>query len=85
MDKLVAHGATGPAATEHGLVPIQPLLADFAISGLDPQQHRLPIATGFSDTHKEEYSGRVSSNTRSTLHFSSFHFQAKGSERFTLP
>ena len=59
MDKLVAHRATGPAATEHCFVPIQPLLADFAISRLDREEHRFPITTGFSNTHREEYSGRA--------------------------
>jgi hypothetical protein len=51
MDKLVAHRATGPAATEHCFVAIQPLLADFAISRLDREEHRFPITTGFSNTH----------------------------------
>jgi len=51
MDELVADGATGPAAAEHGLIAIQSLLADLAISRLNREHHRLPITTGFSDTH----------------------------------
>jgi hypothetical protein len=53
MDELVAHRATGPAATEHRFVPIQSLLTDFAETWLDPQQHWLPIPAGFSNAHKE--------------------------------
>src|SRR5262245_66508837 len=64
MNKLVADGATGPAASEHGFIPIQPLLTDFAETGLNPQQHWLPIPAGFSDTHDEEYSQAFSSKTR---------------------
>ena len=51
MDKFIAHGTAGPAATKHGFVPIEALLADFAISRLDRKQHRLPVTTGFSDAH----------------------------------
>src|SRR6476620_6952308 len=51
MDEFVAHGATGPAASKHRLIPIQALLADCAISRLDRKQHRLPITTSFPDTH----------------------------------
>jgi hypothetical protein len=51
MDKFIAEGATGPAAGEEGLVPIEPFLAHLAVPGFDPQQHRLPISTAFSDAH----------------------------------
>src|SRR5262245_65636740 len=64
MNKLVADCATGPAASEHGFIPIQPLLTDFAETGLNHQQHWLPIPAGFSDTHAEEYSQAFSAETR---------------------
>ncbi|ALA57015.1 hypothetical protein NITMOv2_0579 [Nitrospira moscoviensis] len=51
MDEFVAHGAAGPAAAEHRLVPIQSLLADLAMARLDGEQHRLPVAAGLSDAH----------------------------------
>src|SRR6478735_7954566 len=51
MDEFVAHGATGPAASKHRLIPIQALLADCAVSRLDRKQHRLPITTSFPNTH----------------------------------
>lgn len=51
MHELVAHGATGPAPAEHGFIPIQPLLADFTIAGLDGEQHRLPVSARFPDAH----------------------------------
>ena len=51
VDKFIANTATRPAAAEQRLVPIQTLLADFTMAGFDPQQHRLPITAGFSDTH----------------------------------
>jgi hypothetical protein len=51
MHELVTDRATGPAASEQGLVPIQALLADFAVPRFDRKQHRLPLATGFSDAH----------------------------------
>ena len=53
VDEFVADGATGPAATKHRFVPIQTLLADFAVPGLNPQQHWLPVPPGFSDAHGE--------------------------------
>jgi len=51
MHEFVAHGATGPAATKHRLIPIQALLADFAVSRLDRKQHWLPITASFPDAH----------------------------------
>ena len=51
MNKLVTDGASGPAASEHGLIAVQPLLTDFAMSRFNREQHRLPITTGSSDAH----------------------------------
>jgi len=51
MDKFVADRAAGPSAAEKSLIAIQALVADLTVPGLNPQQHRLPIATGFSDAH----------------------------------
>lgn len=51
VDEFVAHRTTGPAATEHRLIAVQSLFANLAITRLDRKQHRLPIATGFPDTH----------------------------------
>jgi hypothetical protein len=51
MDEFVADSAPGPAAAEHGFIAIQPLLADFALSRLNREQHRLPLTAGFSDAH----------------------------------
>ena len=56
MDELVAQGAPRPAAAEKGLVAVEPFLADLAVPGLNPQQHRLPVPTASSDTHASEYS-----------------------------
>jgi hypothetical protein len=56
MDKLVAQGAARPAAAEKRLVAVEPFLADLAVSGLNPQQHRLPLPTASSNTHAAEYS-----------------------------
>jgi hypothetical protein len=52
MNELVADSAAGPSTSQHRLVPIQSLLTNFAMSRLDRKQHRLPITTGFSDTHE---------------------------------
>ena len=52
MDELVADRATGPPTAQERLVPIEALFADFTIAGLDPEQHRLPLAATFSNTHK---------------------------------
>jgi hypothetical protein len=51
MHELVADGAAGPSAAEHGFVPIQSLLADFTMAWLDREEHRLPVTTGFPNTH----------------------------------
>lgn len=55
VDEFITDRTAGPSAAEHRFVPIQTLLADFAVPGLNPQQHWLPVPTGFSDAH----SGRV--------------------------
>jgi hypothetical protein len=55
MDELVAQGATRPPAGEKRLITVEPFLADCAVPGLNPQQHRLPIPAAFSDTHAAEY------------------------------
>jgi hypothetical protein len=51
VDKLVAEGATGPAAGEKRLVPIEAFMADLTVPGFNPQQHGLPISAAFSNTH----------------------------------
>jgi len=51
VDKFIARRATGPAAGEEGLVPIEPFVAHLAVPGFNPQQHRLPISAAFSDAH----------------------------------
>jgi hypothetical protein len=52
MDKLVTERATRPASSEHRFVPIETLLADPTIAGLNPEHHRLPFPAAFSNTHK---------------------------------
>jgi hypothetical protein len=52
MDELVTDRATGPPTSQERLVPIEALFADFTIAGLNPEQHRLPLAATFSNTHK---------------------------------
>jgi hypothetical protein len=52
MDKLVTDRATRPASSEHRFVPIETLLADPTIAGLNPEQHRLPFPATSSNTHK---------------------------------
>ena len=54
MDELVTDGATRPASPEHRFVPIETLLADPTIAGLDPEQHPLPFPATFANTHKVE-------------------------------
>jgi hypothetical protein len=56
MDELVAQGAARPSAGEKRLVAVEPLLANLAVSGFNPQHHRFPTPAGFSDTHAAEYS-----------------------------
>lgn len=52
MDKLVTERATRPASSEHRFVPVETLLADPTIAGLNPEHHRLPFPATFSNTHK---------------------------------
>ncbi len=47
MDELLAQGATRPAAAEKRLIAVEPFLADLAVPGLNPQQHRLPVPAAF--------------------------------------
>ena len=56
MDELLAQGAARPAAGEKRLIAVEPFLADLAVPGFKPQQHRLPISAAISDTHATEYS-----------------------------
>ena len=56
MDEVLAQGTTRPAAAEKRFVAVEPFFADLAVSGFNPQQHRLPFPTSISDTHVEEYS-----------------------------
>jgi hypothetical protein len=67
MDELVAQGAARPPAGEKRLVAVEPLLADCAVPGLNPQEHRLPIPAAFSNTHAVEYSEAVGGKTRPAL------------------
>ena len=56
MDELVAQGTARPPAGEKRLIAVEPFLADCAVPGLNPQEHRLPSPAAFSDTHAVEYS-----------------------------
>ena len=56
MDEVLAQGTTRPAAAEKCLVAVEPFLTNLAVSGFNPQQHRLPFPTEISDTHVGEYS-----------------------------
>jgi hypothetical protein len=51
VNKFVTDRTTGPASTQHGLIPVEIIFADPTISRLGCKQHRLPFTTGFSDTH----------------------------------
>jgi hypothetical protein len=64
MDELLAQGAARPPAGEKRLVAVEPFLADLAVPGLNPQQHRLPVPTALSDAHAAEYSEAVDRKTR---------------------
>ena len=65
MDELFAQSATRPPTAQKRLVAVEPFLADLAVPGLNPQQHRLPVPTGVSNTHTEEYSEAFAGKTRS--------------------
>lgn len=64
MDELLAQAAAGPAAGEKRFVTVEGFVADLAIPGFDPQQHRLPGSATFSNTHASEYSERASREAR---------------------
>ena len=64
MDELLAQAAAGPAAGEKRLVTVEGFVADLAIPGFNPQQHRLPRSAAFSDTHAMEYSEAIGGKTR---------------------
>ena len=64
MDKVLAQGTTRPAAAEKRFVAVEPFLADLAVPGFNPQQHRLPFSAAISDTHVVEYSEAVGGKTR---------------------
>ena len=65
MDELLAQGAARPPAGEKCPVAVEPFLADLAVPGLNPQQHRLPFPAASSDTHAAEYSEAIDRKTRS--------------------
>ena len=56
MDEVLAQGTARPPAAEKRLVAVEPFLADLAVPGFNPQQHRLPCPGKISDTHSVEYS-----------------------------
>ena len=64
MDELLAQAAARPAAGKKRFVAVEPFLADLAVPGFNPQQHRLPFPVAISDTHIAEYSEAFSGNTR---------------------
>ena len=64
MDELLAQAAPRPAAGEKRFVAIERFVADLAVPGFYPQQHRLPCSTAFSDTHALEYSEAIGGKTR---------------------
>jgi hypothetical protein len=65
MDELLAQAAARPAAGEKRFVTVEGFVADLAIPGFNPQQHRLPRSAAFSDTHATEYSEAIGGKTRS--------------------
>lgn len=68
MDKLFAQGAPRPPAAEKRLVAVEPFLADRAVPGLNPQEHRLPSPTAFSNTHAVKYSEGARREARGERH-----------------
>jgi hypothetical protein len=69
MNKVLAQGAARPAATKKRFVAIELFLTDLAVPGFNPQQHRLPVPAGVSNTHNTEYSGGVWGEQEVTLTF----------------
>ena len=51
MNELVTDGTSGPPSPKHRLVTIEVLSANPTDAGFNPEQHRLPFTTGFSNTH----------------------------------
>jgi hypothetical protein len=47
VHELVTNGASRPASSQQGHVPIETFAAHFARTRIDSQQHRFPVATGF--------------------------------------
>ena len=68
MNKVLAQGAARPAAAEKRFVAIESFLADLAVAGFNPQQHRLPVSACVSNTHVTEYSERVRGEARGHPH-----------------
>ena len=64
VDELVADGTPGPTPAQHGLVPVKAFLTDLAQPGLDPQQHRFPVAACLPNAHQREYNEALRGNTR---------------------
>ncbi|MBI3807812.1 MAG: hypothetical protein HY281_09945 [Nitrospirae bacterium] len=64
VDEVLAQGAPRPAAAEKRLIAVELFLADLAVPGFNPQQHRLPFPVGVSDTHATKYSERVRREAR---------------------
>jgi hypothetical protein len=64
VDELFALGTARPPAAEKCFVAIEPFIADLAVPGFNPQQHRLPCPSEISDAHGVEYSEAVGGNTR---------------------
>jgi hypothetical protein len=56
MDKVFAQSAARPAAAEKRLVAVELFLADLAVPGFNPQQHRFPFPGSISNTHATKYS-----------------------------
>jgi hypothetical protein len=52
MDELLAQAAARPAAGEKRFVTVEGFVADLAIPGFNPQQHRLPTTTALSNAHE---------------------------------
>jgi hypothetical protein len=70
MNELLAQGATGPPTGEKRLVAVELFLADLAVPGLNPQQHRLPVPFTISYTHGTKYSEGARREARGERHVS---------------
>jgi len=64
MDKVLAQPTARPAATEKRLVAVELFLADLAVPGFNPQQHRLPFPCSISNTHERKYNEGVRREAR---------------------